>query len=394
MKMLPFFLFLISVTTAKAQDSSKAKKSELPFTYSVSAAPEWTNLFYRNSGWFGADGIFSIPLSGVDKNNNAGNNKTLLLFSDTYIGDVKDGKPAPGNTMVNNTVAIVKGNDPDASKIKFYYNKTKQEQPQSFFVPQTSTDAKPQLFWLGDGFVNKELNNTLYIFGYTVERTGAGVFDFIEPGVSIIAVDKPAEPPFANQRQIETSLHINNKIIGEGNMGAGVLVNTKWSGAPAPDGYVYVYGCIGNDKNLVVARVKPKDFEKLNEWRYWNGKAWSENKDDMKPVTNAVSNELSMSPLPNGKFILVFQVLGLSDKIGIRIGDSPVGPFSDITEIWTAPEWKEGLWTYNAKAHPNLSKPGELLISYNTITADFWNDIQKDAHIYRPRFIKLKYEMK
>ena len=99
-----------------------------------------------------------------------------------------------------------------------------------------------------------------------------------------------------------------------------------------------------------------------------------------------------MTPLKNGKFLLVFQVLGLSDKVGVRIADSPVGPFSDIIEIWKAPEWDKGLWTYNAKAHFNLSKPGELLISYNTITADFWNDIQKDATIYHPRFIRLKFE--
>ena len=86
--------------------------------------------------------------------------------------------------------------------------------------------------------------------------------------------------------------------------------------------------------------------------------------------------------------------MGLSDKVGVRIGDSPVGPFSDIITVWTAPEWQKGLWTYNAKAHPNLSKPGELLISYNTITPDFWNDIQKDATIYHPRFIKLKFDDK
>jgi len=393
-KIFVLAIFLLSlISSLYAQDSSN-KKNILPFKYSVEAAPEWTNLFNRTSGWFGADGIFSIPLSGVDKNNNAGNDKTLLLFSDTYIGEVKDGKPLPGNTMVNNTVAIIKGNNPDTSNIHFYYNTAKDGIPTSFFVPQTSTAAKPQLFWLGDGFVNKEMNNTLYIFGYKVERTGAGVFDFIEPGVSIIAVKDAGKSPFRNQRQIETSLHIKNDKLGEGNMGAGVLVNTSWAGAPSPDGYVYVYGCIGNDKNLVVARVKPKDFEKQNEWRFWNGSSWSENKDDMKPLTNAVSNELSISPLPDGRFILIFQVLGLSDKVGMRTGESPVGPFSDITEIWTTPEWKQGLWTYNAKAHPNLSKPGELLISYNTITADFWNDIQKDASIYHPRFIKLKYEVK
>ena len=68
------------------------------------------------------------------------------------------------------------------------------------------------------------------------------------------------------------------------------------------------------------------------------------------------------------------------------------GPFGEIKEIWRTPEADQGLFCYNAKAHPNLSQPGELLISYNTITLDFWNDIQKNAHIYRPRFVRLKWQ--
>jgi hypothetical protein len=35
-------------------------------SYSVVAAPEWTALFNRTTGWFESDGIFAIPLSGVD----------------------------------------------------------------------------------------------------------------------------------------------------------------------------------------------------------------------------------------------------------------------------------------------------------------------------------------
>ncbi|HYK47959.1 MAG TPA: hypothetical protein VEV83_22430, partial [Parafilimonas sp.] len=233
-KILVYFLAVVIAIPAPGQDTTKPTSS---FKFTAEAAPEWTRLFERTSGWFGADGIFSIPLSGVDKNNNEGNDSTLLLFSDTYIGEVQDGKPLPGNTMVNNTVAIIKGNEPVLSKIHFYYKRSADGKPETFFVPQTSTEGKPQLFWLGDGFVNREMNNTLYIFGYKVERTGAGVFDFTEPGVSIIAIPK-GSPPFNGQRQIETSLHINNKTLGEGNMGAGLLVNTKWAGAPAPDGYV------------------------------------------------------------------------------------------------------------------------------------------------------------
>jgi uncharacterized protein DUF4185 len=397
LKMKGLFLLTASLMllnfSASSQKQPAVKNDTSSFKYTVEAAPGWTNLFYRNSGWFGADGIFSIPLSGVDKNNNEGNDSTLLLFGDTYIGEVKDGKPQPGNVMVNNTIAYIKGNEPDASKIHFHFKQGADGTPQTFFVPKTSTANKPELFWLGDGFINQEKKNTLYIFGYKVERTGAGVFDFIEPGVSIIAVKDATKPPFADHRQLETSLHIKNERLGEGNMGAGILVNTKWAGAANPDGYVYVYGCIGQDKNLIVARVRPADFEDQKQWRFYDGVNWSENINDLKPVTNGASNELSMTALPDGRFLLVFQVMGLSDKVGMRIAATPVGPFSAIKEIYTTPEWKEGIWTYNAKAHPNLSKPGELLISYNTITPDFWNDIQKDAHIYRPRFIKLKYKL-
>jgi hypothetical protein len=389
----PAMCLLLSAISSQGQNTGASNKDTAVFEYTVEAASQWTDLFYRKSGWFGADGIFSIPLSGVDKNNNEGNDSTLLLFGDTYIGEVKDNQPQPGNVMVNNTIAYIKGNEPDPTKIHFHYKRAADGTPETFFVPKTSTPNKPQLFWLGDGFINKEKNNTLYMFGYKVERTGAGVFDFIEPDVSIIAVKDATKPPFADHRQLETSLHIKNEKLGEGNMGAGILVNTKWAGAPNPDGYVYVYGCIGQDKNLLVARVKPADFEDQRKWRFYDGNGWSENINDLKPITNGASNELSMTALPDGRFLLVFQVMGLSDKVGMRIAATPVGPFSAAREIYTTPEWKEGIWTYNAKAHPNLSKPGELLISYNTITADFWNDIQKNAHIYRPRFIKLKYKL-
>lgn len=390
MKSIYLFFTCLFLSACGVKPAADTSKKELKYT--VEAAPEWTNLFYRKSGWFGADGVFSIPLSGVDKVGNAGNRETLLLFSDTYIGEVdENGKPKPGNVMVNNTCAIVQGNSGHPDSIQFFYKKDKTGAPQTFFVPQ-NTGGKKQHFWLGDGFINKERDNTFYLFGYHIEMTGEGVFDFIEPDVSLIAVPAAnSRPPFENQRQLKTPLHIKNPGLGEGNFGAGVLVNTKWAGAPHPDGYVYVYACIGQDKNLVAARVKPKDFEDFTKWKYWNGEGWTADISQLKGITNAVSNELSVTPLPDGRFLLVFQVMGLSDKVGLRIGNSPVGPFGEIQEIWRTPEADEGLFCYNAKAHPNLSKPGELLISYNTITLDFWNDIQQNGHIYRPRFIRLKW---
>src|SRR5438045_6483654 len=131
---IALIIFLSAVHCVNAQDSINKKPV---FKFTAEAAPEWTRLFERTSGWFGADGIFSIPLSGVDKNNNAGNDSTLLIFSDTYIGEVKDGRPVR-DTMVNNTIAYIKGNDADASKIHFLYSSDANGKPISFFTPRTS----------------------------------------------------------------------------------------------------------------------------------------------------------------------------------------------------------------------------------------------------------------
>lgn len=394
--------FLVFSSLMACQNKPKEKAEDNPtvsmedpfaFKYTAEAAPEWTDLFYRKSGWFGADGIFSIPLSGVDLPGNEGNEKTLLIFSDTYIGEVgEDNAPLPRNTMVNNTVAYVDGLTPAKENINFHYKEGANGQPETFFVPDNANAKEGQYYWMGDGFINQEMDNKLHLFAYHVAMTGEGVFDFTVENVSLLSIPDPSAPPFEGYQQLTTPLHVKSEKVGEGDLGAGVFVNTEWAGAPDPDGFVYVYGCIGPAKQLVAARVQPAQFEDFDQWSYWNGQEWSNDIQQIAGITDNLSNELSVTPLKDGRYLLTFQVMGISDKVGVRVGQSPVGPFGPIIEVWTTPEINEppGLLPYNAKAHPNLSQPGELLISYNTITADFWNDIQKDAHIYRPRFIRIK----
>ena len=145
-------------------------------------------------------------------------------------------------------------------------------------------------------------------------------------------------------------------------------------------------------KSLIAARTLPRKIEDFDQWTFWNGESWVKNKEEVVPITEHVSNELSVTPTGDGRYLLTFTVMGLSEKIGIQVGSSPVGPFGEVHEVYTCPEYAEkGLFPYNAKAHYHLSKPGELLVSYNTITLDFWEDIQRDATIYHPRFVKVKY---
>ena len=385
-----FIAFIMVVSGCKK--TSNHVNPLAPLTFTAEAAPEWTALMERTSGWFGADGIFSIPLDGkenqLDKKKN-----TLFIFSDTYIGEVVNGVPLPGNVMVNNTTAWMKGLIPEKNKIAFEYNTDENGKPVSYFIPDNEVSEEGEYFWLGDGFINHEKNNALYIFSYHVHKTGPNVFDFEQTNVALLKVEDPTKEGIKDYEQFATKLGYVHPEHGRIYFGSGIFVNTKKAKAPDPDGYVYIYGISEAKKSLIAARVLPKNIEAFKNWDFWNGNDWVKGKENIAPVTDGLSNELSVTPTEDGRYLLTFTVLGISDKIGIRVGESPVGPFGEINEVYTCPEYAEkGLFPYNAKAHYHLSKPGELLISYNTITFNFWEDIQKDATIYHPRFIKVKYE--
>src|SRR5205085_5944502 len=96
--------------------------------------------------------------------------------------------------------------------------------------------------------------------------------------------------------------------------------------------------------------------------------------------------------LKDGRYAMVFQTDGIGTTVGLRLSNSPKGPFGPIIKIWECQEPKIGknFIVYNAKVHSNLSKPNELLISYNVNSFDFWKDILTYPNLYRPRFIKVK----
>ena len=113
--------------------------------------------------------------------------------------------------------------------------------------------------------------------------------------------------------------------------------------------------------------------------------------DDLAPICGGVSSELSVTPLPDGRYLLVFQEGALGEWVAVRLGASPIGPFGPVHRIWRCPEVDEHekVYVYNAKAHPHLSPPGAVLISYNVNSFDFWGEFLEDASIYRPRFVRL-----
>lgn len=351
---------------------------------------EWTELFNQTSGWTGADGIFSTPY------HIGGRDRTLFCFSDTFLGQVDPvTRRRTSATMVSNSLAVLEGAEPDNQKMTFIYGASGNGSYTSVFSP---TGADWPRYWMGDWLV---LNNKIYNFAMYVEQdlTKPPGWQFESTAVHRLSIPLDANKPHGidleNHTWVTTPLFVaanedREKII----FGAvGVMVNSAAEGAPNPDGYIYVYGYINDwlNKRLVVARVLPEDFEDFGAWCYWNGAAWSTDIESVVGVADRMSSELSVTPLANGKYILVFQEGTIERYVCCRIGESPRGPFGDLQRIYFCPEpdiWPgQGIYTYNAKAHPHLSRPGELLITYNVNGS--WDALLNNADIYRPRWLRL-----
>src|SRR5689334_12440859 len=90
-------------------------------------APDWAALFKRDAGWYGGDGIFTIPM---------GRDKTFFYFSDTMISDSAGGQAH--RTMIHNSVAILQGHVPSKDKLQFYWDTSSTGQPQTPFIPKTA----------------------------------------------------------------------------------------------------------------------------------------------------------------------------------------------------------------------------------------------------------------
>jgi hypothetical protein len=179
------------------------------------------------------------------------------------------------------------------------------------------------------------------------------------------------------------------------------MSNTRYAHAPQPDGYIYVYGIQQTGTtDLVVARVTEQQFEHIDQWMYWDRDAWNQDPASASPIAQDVSCELSISLMIggkyDGKYVITYMKGGVfGTSVGsLAIGDSSIGPFDEHIPLYYCDELEQGngVYAYNAKAHPHLSEKSELLVSYNINTTS-WDAHMQDGSMYRPRFLKV-FEIK
>ncbi|WP_169732318.1 DUF4185 domain-containing protein [Cohnella thermotolerans] len=367
--------------------------------FAAEPADDWTALFHRREGWTGADGIYSVPLNGLEAPGRAAANRTLLLFGDTFIGTVDPVSNARVSmAMINNSMALLHGDRPDPQRIAFRWNRSGPE-PASSIVPSTprALAHKDAYYWLQDG---TSVGGKFHCFPLIVspDPEGPEGFEFAVHGIVRVTAPIGEDGPMLElQEQADTPLYCRTAEGHTVYFGAAILPLTEEAGAPNPDGYVYVYG-LRNDgaTRLVAARVAAEELERIERWTFWNGSDWTDRIEDCAPIAPETSTELSVTPMVggflDGKFVVVYQQGGISgSRVAVRVGDSPVGPFGPGIPLHycAEPEAGNGIYSYNAKAHPHLSAPGELLASYNVNTTSM--DVHRaDGGIYRPRFIRIR----
>ena len=249
----------------------------------------------------------------------------------------------------------------------------------------TTTTANEQTsrYWLQDGVV---IGNSLYVFPILVKDESTIFKVHHVAMVDIPIVDQRLD--YTNETYYHTPLMTTTPDGGVIYYGAGVMDNTDI------DGYIYIYGYKDlQGRHLIVGRFRPQDIKNFNQWTYFDGQDWSNKISDSMPLIDQVSAELSVTYIPSGmfsnKYMLVVMEDTTSGRISYSLSDTPYGPFSEYTQIYQTNEstYLRDAFTYNAKLHPNLSEPGNYVISYNVNTHSV--GALSDARIYYPRFIRI-----
>ncbi|MGE3317235.1 MAG: DUF4185 domain-containing protein, partial [Planctomycetaceae bacterium] len=161
---------------------------------------------------------------------------------------------------------------------------------------------------------------------------------------------------------------------------------------------LYLYGVrpgVSKGGELVLARVPAKSVDDFPQWRFCAGNGnWSRNAADCAAIADNVPSELSVSKCvdPQGKttLVMVHSEPLFGSRIMTRTAPQVEGPWSPPRAVYTVPELagSKSYFTYAAKGHAHLSRPGELLVSYIVNSHDF-GAMVNDASIYRPKFVRV-----
>jgi len=303
--------------------------------------------------WTGADSAYSVTLP---------DGRTAWIYSDTFLGEVDatHGRSLD-SPFIHNSINV-----DDAGEITTFTGGTA-DAPESL-VKVAGGDEARDWYWFGDATVH---GDELQVLLVEFIKTGDTMWDFAFKGNGVATFD-------ASTLELLSVDEVQTDGI---NWGSAIYENPD-------DGYTYVYGVedLGAQKFAHLARVAGGDLAD-GQWEYLGDGGWSTDHTDTKRILEGVSNEFSVSRY-QGRYTLVTGDATeiLSSKIVMYRSNTLEGPWTGKTVLYSTPETGGNIFTYNAKAHPELGDGHTLLITYNVNSFDT-NDLYTDVDNYRPRYV-------
>jgi hypothetical protein len=337
------------------------------YPVTVSSDGHFNSLFHIDSGGVtGTDGTISIPLS---------DGRSLFLMGDFFLGEVVDNMHDSTPDIALGTVFITVGKDQQT--LQNYYQGTP-DVPESFLSP-LGDNPSVQWIWPGHGFEHESIVH-LFMQNYTSDTWAFQGSDYFR-------LSMPDFETLSQERFIPS-----------------LVKGVRWGQSVVKDsGYVYVYGGDYIDSlpqrkvGVHICRALISEANYLEDFEYYNGRSWDPNpegSEEMKGTGISVSEQFTIFKLEETYVLLTHERGFKKRRIYSYISDHPEGPWRNEKMLFETQEYKSGpdRFTYNAMAHPQYIKDGELLISYNSSSTNV-RDIYTDATIYRPMFLRVPLEM-
>lgn len=350
---------LLASAPGSALAQTRSMPNSVPQSPTASVNQPLTDAFghYDDTGgrWTGADSAYSVKLPG---------DRTAWLYSDTFLGTVNADHSRPADSpFVHNSIVIK-----HHAQLTTYTGGTV-AMPRSL-VTVAGGDEQQNWYWFGDGTVE---GNHLRVLLLEFTKTGDQPFDFAFKDTAIASFS-------ISTMQLE----------GITPLPAGPV---EWGSAIYEDGpYTYVYGVedLQKDKYMHLARVRSGQLT-TGTWEYLGDNGWSVEQALSKRIMDGVSNEFSVTKFQGAVTLITSDATEpLSTKIVMYRSNSVNGPFTGKTLLYQTPETSGNVFTYNAKAHPELGTSNTLLITYNVNsfnTADVYSNVDN----YRPRYIDVTF---
>lgn len=342
-----------------------------PSVASAEPIPALDAKFERSEGWVGGDGAFSASLPGQ---------RALWLFSDTWVGKIKDGKRR-GVVMVNNSVAVQEGTGSDL-KLTYTIAAGKDGRPGALFAPPDGRGW----FWIYAGL---HANDALHVFLPRFEKSDRpGAFGFRSVDLWLGSVGNPEKPP-ANWSVTYAKVPFG-EFTPERKRSYGSAVLRIQD-------QVFIYGYEEKpgrpfpSRRLLIARAPADKLADFSAWRFLSSGDWVTDAASASGLCDGLATEFSVSFVPEiQQYALVYTDHGLSDHILGRFSATPTGPWSEAVLLYTCPEMKRDkrVFSYAAKAHPHLTDGKELVISY-VVNAFELGPVMDNAELYWPRFVRV-----